>query len=187
METIKRLNKQLAKIYGSHSNGRPFFRISWTTEQREVRFGTFRNYCGPIFLNEETGVRERKKYPFPSMKDRWMLEKLMFPKTQYWGPELIGFENGSYEPVWCFNKDGAYQIPSWEMLKYLVHAALFGPDSAKDSAKTMEEKDQLAIKKDIEHNMDFLDNETPDMMDSLHAGSGVSYSGLDAKSNLILP
>ena len=182
MEAVKRLNKKLTETYGKHNDGRPYFRLSWSNDQREMRYGTFREFIGPIFLREETGVRERKKYPW--IKDRWVLEKLTFPKSRYWGPELIGLWEGSYEPVWVFNRNNEYQIPVWVALERLVKAALYGPEVGKEKDT---DENRKVFQDEVNLNYDILDNETPDMAHALKHGAAVSYSGLNAPKLILTP
>ena len=183
---VTAINKKLADLHGKHDDGRPYFRIAWTTDQTETRLGTFRYYTeAGLFTYEETCVRERKKYPY--IKDRWLLEKLTFPKQKLWSPDLIGIWNGSYEPVWCFNKEGNYQIPEWWAVERLVKAALYGPEAVKKTADDLYEEENKRMKKEIDLNYDILDNETPEMAHALKEGSGVSYSNLDAKKLILTP
>jgi hypothetical protein len=170
---IKKLNEQLKKAYGTYTDGRAWFRISWSNAQRETRWGQFREFCGQLFLREYTGVvKDRPKYSW--MKDRWVLEKLMFPERayKYWSPELIGVENGTYEPVWTFDKDGKYQLPIWNAVEKLCYAALWGKKKKQTEADLIDEENKQ-FDKEVEQNIIILENESPAIATAVNQGSGI--------------
>lgn len=175
---VRLLNNRLKKTYGVTEDNRPFFRLAWSNAQTETRFGTYTEFCGAIFLREFTGVaKDRKKYPM--FKDRWILEKLMFPARayRYWSPELIGVENGSYEPVWTFEKDNAYQEPEWYPITKLVRLALYGPDKVMTPSE-MESEEAKAFDKACQDAYDELDNECSFLVDQMHVGSAIVVPGV---------
>lgn len=172
MDDISTLNNKLKKIYGVHEDGRPYFRLSWTSTQSEKRFGTFREFYGKIFLREYDGVAEKLKYPW--CKDRWVLEKLTFPMRmyKYWSPELIGVENGSYEPVWVFSKNEQYQKPEWNPITKLVSLALYGP-TEKSTPSQIDAEYLLDEQKQEDELFNIIDNNSPYIPGMLHSGSAI--------------
>lgn len=167
---IKALNKLLKETYGSYDDGRPWFRISWSTTQRETRWGIFREFVGSIFLREYRGVKENA-HKYSWIKDRWILEKLTLPprSLKYWTPEIIGLENGSYEPVWCFNKNGEYQKPEWWACQRLVKAALVGPFKMnQDDLDTLERE---KFEKEVNTGIEILEDQESDFQHGLHSRS----------------
>ena len=93
------INQYLKDNYGTTLEGHPKFRVVWSGNLTEKRFGTFNEHTeGGIFLREVTGVQTVPKYPFSS--DRWVLEHFegLDDTTQ---KELV--ENKySYEPLYVF-------------------------------------------------------------------------------------
>lgn len=169
MEDIKRLNKKLDETYGRSVDGRPIFRIVWSDSQTEKRVGTFREYIGPIFLREETKLAERKKYP--DIKSRWILEKLIFPPAPYcYELDLI---NGSYEPIWTFEgKGGIFVKPEWWACEQLCKFAIYGPER-RLTASELEDIDQKAFEKEVQHNLDVLEDHDPLIPNLIRAGEGI--------------
>jgi hypothetical protein len=184
---IRKLNDKLKETYGTNLDGRPFFRLSWSNAQRESRWGVFREFLEgtKIFLREFTGVsKDRQKYPW--IKDRWILEKLMFPARayKYWSPELIGVDNGSYEPVWVFRwKDKSdptgekdlYQRPEWYPITKLVYKALYGPDMAdRMTPSDIEDANNRAFDSEVKDLEEYFGNESSEF--GLVDGSGAFIS-----------
>jgi hypothetical protein len=97
---------------GRTLDGRPIWRLTWSTSQREKRRGKFSDYYGNIFLREVEQVREVPKYW--NNPNRWVLERLCFlPLCPYrevlsQTSDLDIFSptvNGTYEPIYFF-QDG---------------------------------------------------------------------------------
>lgn len=106
------INRWLKEHFGTSLDGRPNFRVCWTTGLTEKRHGTFNDFVAQtdILIRTWTGVKEVPKYPF--YKDRWVLEKL-----EYIGNNKELLEKTGYEPLWIFQTaDGSF-LP-------LVHRAV---------------------------------------------------------------
>lgn len=115
------VNKKLKELYGTDDEFRAIFRVVWSDEQVEKRFGTFSNWYGPIFISEYKGMDVVKKYPY--IKHRWVLEKLMFAMTD----EVIGLDlnNRSYEPVYTFEDKFGRELPvEWWAVEMIVKRLL---------------------------------------------------------------
>lgn len=129
-------------MYGTELDGRPRYRLIWSEEATEHRRGVHREFHGKIFLREWVGVKECKKYAY--LKDRWVLEKLMFFPVA----EIVDSGKGHYEPVWVFQKDdGSYLKPIWEAVYYLVQTLLNPP---KHDKAYWDEQEVLQKKKELE-------------------------------------
>lgn len=115
MEFYKRINKQLKKEYGDEGI-KPRFRLVWSNSETEYRKGAFTTFTtqAGLFLGGGYGTHERPKYTY--IKDRWILEGLVFEPTS----EIMDTEHGHYEPLWVFEKDGEYRQPEWKFVKYVV-------------------------------------------------------------------
>lgn len=155
MERIDTLNERLADRFGKYLDGRPFYRLVWTTDQVEKRRGTFNEYYGSIYLRTEVNViKEVPKYYIG--RDRWALEKLMF---SIHNPELVEAQNGSYEPIYIFqDKNGNYLHPIWPVLEYIVKAAE-GMIGEKLQPSDYKEADAKALAQEIEYFEQEIENE----------------------------
>lgn len=112
------INRRLLSRMGLELDGRPKFRLSWSTDQLEKRLGTWPEFSesGKIFLRMFTGCKEIRKYP--QAKDRWVLERLVFDPTL----ELVGSRSGSYEPIYVFQgANGDYLEPTWKIIEILIY------------------------------------------------------------------
>jgi len=110
---IETINKWL-KEQGSTPDGSPLYRLVWSEDQREIRYGLFRDYSGPIFVREVVEARRVHKYSYIS--EKWILEKWFpMPPTR----ELPA-PNG-YEPFYVFeSKDGQHLNPTLKVVQFIV-------------------------------------------------------------------
>lgn len=143
METIEILNSRL-RDFGLIEDGRPKWRLVFTTEQFETRKDNYEVFCGSIYLRtEENVVKEVRKYPFSP--DRYALEYHTYTHP----PNLLTL-NGSYEPIWIFNnpKDGGFIYPNWTVLSFIVKA-FEGGVSERMSLSDLKEQEQKEIAAEI--------------------------------------
>lgn len=68
------INQWLLDNYGKTIDGRPLFRLIWSTNVTEHRYSEFHDYYGEVFIRKVREVRECLKYPFA--QDRWVLERI---------------------------------------------------------------------------------------------------------------
>jgi hypothetical protein len=124
-EPIETLNKRLADTYGLIWDGRPAWRIVWTDDQLEKRFGEFSDYSGDILIRTVREVREVPKYFWK--KGYYVLERL-FEVPEHHKGELL--TNTSYEPIWFFeDKHGDPLPPKWEATQFIIKAIYDQVDS----------------------------------------------------------
>jgi len=170
-EDIKSLNKRLKNTYGVSMDGRPFFRLVFSDTQTEKRIGTFREFYGPIFVREETKLAERPKYAY--IKGRFILERLVMPPDKY--RFEIDLCNGTYEPVWTFERDNQYQHPEWHPITYIVRRVLLAITGGirKLSDKDIWELDKQQFEKEVDIGEDMLANESPMIAGQLANGEGI--------------
>ena len=167
---IQDMNEKLAKLFGSQE-GHPNFRISWTTDQREKRFGQFEEFLEntDIYLRSFEGLREVPKYPFKP--DRWVLEKFTDATKN---KELAG--NYSYEPFWIFEKQDKYQEPAWKAIVFLVYQYLFATKE-KLTQKDIDRRDKEEFDKEVDFLYDYFENESPYLASQFSHGTAVFISG----------
>ena len=144
METIEVLNQRLKDTFGALLDGRPRYRLVWTTTQTEVRKDNYNVYYGSIYLRtEENVIKEVPKYPFD--RDRFALEYHTYEHP----PNLISF-NGSYEPVWIFrDKNGDFIYPNWAVLSFMIKA-FEGGVGRKLTPSDIDEQEQKELLAEIE-------------------------------------
>jgi hypothetical protein len=119
---LQEYHNERLKERGRSLDGRPIWRISWSTDQREKRLGTFSDFYGSIFLRQTREVREVPKYWYTP--NRWILERLTFlPPNAAIHKELIASydlditrpsQNGTYEPIYVFQDANGEPLPVTE-------------------------------------------------------------------------
>src|SRR5688500_10465557 len=173
MTNDKRINKELQRKYGTCHDGRPFFRVVWSTSQLEKRFGTFNDFTpSGIFIRQFHGLREVKKYMGPDFKDYWVLERLRFePNDEIWDSK-----NGHYEPLWVCRaaKTGERLRPVFKACDIICFTSLWGVEKMR-SDYLQEEKDEEAREVELFENM--LDDERPWLAQQLVRGSAIIVPG----------
>src|SRR6476659_3793285 len=99
------INRRLKDIYGTDLLGQPIYRVIWSDDETEKRFGTFRDFVPGtnILVREVTEVRETKKYSYvhPSC---YVLEKLFFNQhnKEILDNRTLSPQTCTYEPLWVF-------------------------------------------------------------------------------------
>lgn len=172
---VKEINERLLNLYGRHvAADKALFRVSWSEDQLEKRFGTFNVYTGDVFLREETGIRETPKYSY--LDNQWVVERLHINYHQ----DVM--EGGYiYEPLWAFPKG---LPPKWEAIDYCVKMALQmlpveedkkTPKTEKEAIYQDEEKKKLEVK-ETRNELDNIANES-DLELRLKDGDAVSFAG----------
>jgi len=112
---LKEVNDLLASELGPSPFGVPNFRIIWSTNLTEKRFGTFSDFYGKIFVRQVTEVRDVLKYPFD--QDRWILERV---QSSVGNKELMG--DYSYEPIYVFKDEHGLYLPlARRPVEVLIH------------------------------------------------------------------
>lgn len=132
------INKYLTR-WGKTLQGDPIMRLVWSDEMLELRFGTFNDYHGSIFLRQFTGVREVPKYPW--VKSRWVLERWYPPNIAY-NPELPESVKGSYEPVYVFQDRHDKALPLSLRVVELICEHMFNCPPDKESIKEGHEQEE---------------------------------------------
>lgn len=115
---IAAINKFLLK-QGTTLRGEPLLRLVWSTDQTEIRLGTFNDFYGHIFVRTVREVRMVHKYPY--LRDRWVLEMWIPPAALQGNPELVNSHEGSYEPIYVFeDAKGQYLEPNFRVVELIV-------------------------------------------------------------------
>lgn len=169
-EGVKVINDKLIEYYGNDPiYSKPYYRIVWSTSQREKRKGTFKVETeSGIYLRTETCVKDVEKYPF--FEDMWVLEILMFNVSN---PELV--EKFSYEPLWIFGSGNSERQPIWRAVKLLITAKLYLQTA--QNRLTLTDFQDIEDKRMIAETALFkqmLQNESPYIAGALHDGAAVT-------------
>jgi hypothetical protein len=160
-------NRKLIDIYGKDFLDQPIYRIVWSENEIEKRFGFFRDYVPGtnILLREVQEVREVRKYSY--LAPQWILEKLFFNQHN---DEILDNSTYSpstctYEPLWCFGHEdnGRARRPVWRAIE-LILMSVNNPEKLTPSQMTDAEIEQA--KEDEKIMMDLMEEHIPN--DSLH-------------------
>ena len=118
MEPIEEINKHLLDNYGYFAIDTPNFRVVFSDDQYEKRFGTFEDYNGAIFIRRVEEVREVPKYWH--VKERYILERAMPILTPDAQKELVN-KKFDYYVVWTFETgDGKALPPKYAVCYYVI-------------------------------------------------------------------
>lgn len=161
-------------------DGKPLWRLIWSENITEKRFGKFQDFYGSIFIREYVGIREARKYNYVS--ERWILERFNPGKVDKY--DISGDGGGSYEPLWVFESGkGDYLEPTLKAVQFLIEFA------RQDTRMTPAERQAWADKAEDEEFKKCYEEigaSTSDPIPSLlHTASGVSMHVKGEKKCLI--
>lgn len=94
------INKWLEENYGKTVDGKPLFRLIWSTGITEHRHSEFTDFLGDIIIRTVRETREVLKYPFA--QNRWILERIKEVNST---ARELGLQTDlqySYEEVYIF-------------------------------------------------------------------------------------
>lgn len=146
MQDVDAINEKLLLYYGRELDGRPRYRVVWSTNQLEKRKGEFNEFYGSIYLRTFYGVKEVPKYPFD--RDRWIVEKLFYINN----PELFSNRPGSYEPVYVLKGPNGEFLPlNWRAVDMVVSFAEKKPVGIKLTDADFSDMEQKEMDEDTEY------------------------------------
>lgn len=167
----KDINRRLTN-FGENSFSQPKWRLVWSDDQLEKRFGEFNEFYGKIFLRNFTGVMEVPKYPH--IIHKWILERWMPPELAYHS-DLPESNRGSYEPIYVFADKNNEPLPlNWRVCEIVV-------DSVENRPRPAETREVLQKYFDTEQAAEIAEYEAASdasrMASMLHGGSASGYGG----------
>jgi len=177
MENIETINSRLER-YGRYLDGRPLWRIIFSEDEMEKRFGTFTDITPEgLFIREVTEVREIPKYRQYINPPSFILERLM--EVPSVNQQEITVKT-SYEPIWVFKDQiGNPVYPVWPAIELVIKTVIRNmtegvekPHNPQDDLKDPEiykESHQQQINNLVR---DLFGNETR-TTDSLAYGEGI--------------
>lgn len=149
---IETINDHLKKLFGVELSGEPRFRIVWSDSQYEIRYGTYNEFYGSIFLREVKGARQTPKYPY--ILHRYVLEYLV-PVSN---PELPN-NRLSYEPIYVFEDSKGNPLPLNETVVKLVCQTVLNPTMSSIERKSLfEELDKKNYDQEVAYFSDMLED-----------------------------
>jgi hypothetical protein len=175
MKKIDPVINDFLKNYRKNLSNDPIFRVVWSDDLTETRFGEFNDYYGNIFLRKFIGYRQVPKYNY--INERWILEKWLPAEDSYIN-EVPNTHNGSYEPVYVFqDKDLNYLEPNLKIVKIVI---FFSEGNVRKM--TPSERQQLADISENEEVQDFIDRiDVTPVSNALAMKEGVGYGRLYSK------
>lgn len=165
------VNRQLEVLYGKDiSSEKPIYRVVFSDDQYETRYGTFRHFIGNSLIRETKEIATVPKYPF--IRHRFVLERLMY----HTNPELI--ENPSYEPIYNFEDKTGTELPVELWVCQTRIQLLFSEGPKKTEADHQADYDEK-MKKEKLLTKEILANERPYIPTMIELGEAVSLPKVD--------
>lgn len=166
----KIINKYLER-FGKNIFGQPVFRLTWTTDQIEKRYGTYNEFYGKIFVRTITGCIDRPKYPH--IADRWIIEQ-WYPPEKTYDPDIPATKEGDYLCIYVFEDSKRNKLDLKMRVVEIIMHSLMRPDRsrmkiASDIKSEVENKDR----KEIEYFEDAID--TSPLQNALHMREARGY------------
>lgn len=171
-ERVDKYNKHLKEKYGE-KNGKPNYRVIWSSGEYEYRRGTFGQFAGEILIAEDRDVvKYVQKYNY--CLDRWILEKL--EECDNMPVDLVSLTNVSYEPLYVFwlGEEGIYEEPTLDQIErrvfFDINKTLRGHTPTEAKLRQMELEKRVKNRAKLR---DMIDNELPDLPHAMMKGSAV--------------
>lgn len=158
----KIINQRLSH-YG-RVDGNPIYRLVWSNDMTEKRFGEFSDFYNDVFLRTVTETREVPKYSY--IDDRWILEML-----------ILGT---GYEPLFTFESaKGEFLHPTLKICLFLVEQnERMRLDRPSPLSRAAELREQERVREDREV-QDFMDQiDSSPIQNALHLREGIGYRGV---------
>lgn len=172
-DNVRIMNKTLEQLYGYARGNNPLYRVTWANNETEVRFGTFNDFHGEIFIRQVRERRTVQKYWW--CKDNWIIERYV---------SLPGVEG--YEVIWVLWGPNQEPLPPrWDVISEIVyvnyhgHGRLILPTDQRQS----DNEHERAVKAEAAPMREILDNESSPLMSAFHEGSAVIIRRQDGTSD----
>lgn len=171
---VNNINKRLQTVHGVNDYGQPMFRIVFSDDQLEKRFGKYAEFYGPIFIREFSGLRENKKYWY--IQHKWVLERWM-PSLSVYDRMIPGTSEGSYEPIYVFQDANGNPLPVVEEVANRVIHTLFNPKLPGDRASDLKAEEEKEMTEEIKHFEDVIADAGGSWLNvQMHGKEAVGYT-----------
>lgn len=194
-EKIESINNQLIESFGIDTvTGLPIWRVVWSEDQFEKRFGTYDDYTSSeTYLRTVTEMREVPKYR-QWIHDKYILERLVLV-PEFNQEELAGSKL-SYEPIWVFeDKNGNSLPPKFEACKFIVDTvysaqavrkSMITGDEKRDHSMVRYKDDLVAV--NAENAKEIQEQKISGLMEELFGDeSSLMGTTIDCGSSIIVP
>lgn len=178
MESLFNINKRLVERFGSDLLQNPNYRVTWSNDQFEHRYGNF-----PIgntgIINAKKEVKLVPKYHF---KNRHVLEKRVeLPyTTELPDASMQGF---SYEPIFVFQDKNGNPLPViWRPIEIMVWCAIRGPENVFTSRTEVAEEEKITAK-DIAYFEEVLEDQSSYLATMFHNHEAVQFDSNKGSEN----
>ena len=145
MNDEKTINDNL-KRFGTNISGKQLFRVSWSDKQIEVRRREYNEFYGKLFVRTVRETAECIKYP--SIKERWILEKWIPPDSCYTDEVVSARVEGSYECIYIFQDIHTNYLPLNLLVAQIVVKSLLEPGTIGKRTEVSELAMHLSDKKE---------------------------------------
>lgn len=174
LEQVRIINETLGRLYGIHTiKNLPNFRLAYCADRYEKRQGTFSVYSGDIFLREETGIKEVKKYPYID-DDIWLAERLVANMNQ---DVMEG--DYVYECFYSFKKID--HVPPIKAMIFLINSLLVVGGHQPKTEKEAVYRDEERKKKETKRIREVLDTELDYTEISMRLKHGSAVTDFNSK------
>jgi hypothetical protein len=150
---------------------KPIFRLVWSTDQTELRIGTFGifDHLGRL-ISSKKRIERVKKYSW--LIDCWVLEQ-WFPPEAVLNEELPESCFGSYEPIYVFETNEGKKLPLNLRVVQLIINVQCRPKTSEQLKKSLiqEELDQRE-KAAADQDWEILNDEGP-LVSQFHDGTAI--------------
>jgi hypothetical protein len=153
-QECRAVNKLLEDRYGKDVvRNKPKFRIIWSTNETEHRFGHYNvYYMSHIFLREEVGVLEVPKYPdFP---DCYVLENFVYNPIS----EIPESKHGHYEILYPFLSPSKKPLePLFRVCEIIIYCVRH-PRDPREIFNYLTEKDRRLFDSEVAYFKDVFED-----------------------------
>ena len=174
--TAEIITKFLAKGPKVPLSDEPMFRLVWSSDIKEKRIGTYRDYVAGVFVRERHCCESVLKYNY--IQDRWILER-WFPPEVCWNEELPDSIKGSYECIYSFEDANYEPLPlNLQVVEFIVNKCMTLKTSEmfkKSYSKALEDGKKKAT---FDNDLNLLMDEGP-LVSQFHDGSAILMPGKD--------
>lgn len=179
-ERIEDINNLLIEHFGiSSDTGDPIWRVVFSEDQFEKRFGTFEDRTrSGLFIREVTEIREVPKYK-QWIDKKYLLERLVIVPEQNL-EELLAAKM-SYEPIWVFEDvNGNYLPPKFEACKFIIDTIYAAQYSNHNLRKYVDDENSQ------EASIDLKEKRVNEIMEALWGEQSEFSDGIKSKETVML-
>jgi hypothetical protein len=178
-ESLESLNRQLVDLYGIDTiTGQPMWRIVWSEDQFEHRYGTYDDYTpAGIYLRTVTETRYVPKYS-QWISNKYVLERLVVIPECNAGD--LPATKLSYEPIYPFQTNsGHYLPPRLDASQFVIETVLSAQGKSslakyKDPVNGLSGEDYMEMKnKELDILQEELFGNESDVGDAMAHGEAI--------------